>query len=133
MGMFSYKINSQLTIDEVVAVLAGSGIRRPVTDRERIGKMFDAADLVVSAWYGNRLVGVARSLTDWCYCCYLSDLAVHKEFQNNGIGKELVARTRRQIGEQCMLLLLSAPSAMGYYPRLNMENLSNAFIFHRIS
>jgi GNAT superfamily N-acetyltransferase len=131
MDAFSYRINGLLGIDDVINVLAGSGINRPVDDKERISKMFQNADLVVSAWHGDRLIGVSRALTDWCYCCYLSDLAVHKDFQRKGIGKELIALTRKQIGDGCMLLLLSAPSAMEYYPRINMVKLSNAFIFHR--
>ena len=74
--------------------------------------MFSVPSLVLSAWVGNELVGLSRSLTDYAYCCYLSDLAVDKKYQGAGIGKELVRRTQAIIGDQVSLILLSAPDAM---------------------
>jgi ribosomal protein S18 acetylase RimI-like enzyme len=131
MDIFDYRINQPLAIEDVISVLTGSGINRPVTDIARVKKMFENADLTISAWQDDRLIGLARSLTDWCYCCYLSDLAVHEDFQRQGIGRQLVALTRKEIGEECMLLLLSAQGAMEYYPRLRMDKLDNAFLFNR--
>lgn len=129
----TYRINDPLPTKDVVDVLVGSGINRPVSEPGRIAQMFQNADVVVSAWHGGRLVGVSRALTDWCYCCYLSDLAVHRDYQKKGIGREMITITRKEIGNGCMLLLLAAPSAMDYYPLLKMEKLSNAFMFHRIN
>ncbi|UAY54684.1 GNAT family N-acetyltransferase [Arachidicoccus terrestris] len=126
-----YAINKIIPIDTIIEVFDSSGINRPTGDMKRIESMFKAADLTVSAWDGDQLVGIARSLTDFCYCCYLSDLAVRKEYQHEGIGKELVRRTRLEIGPQSMLLLLAAPSAVAYYPKLGMEKMDRAFIFNR--
>ncbi|MBX0332406.1 GNAT family N-acetyltransferase [Pontibacter sp. HSC-14F20] len=108
-----------------------SGINRPTDDHERIEKMYANSNLVVSAWDGEKLIGIARSLTDFCYICYLSDLAVRKEYQKEGIGRQLIALTREIIGEQTMLLLLSAPSAMDYYPKVGFEKAENAFMIRR--
>gem|GEM_PF-57499 len=127
----TYTLRKDIPVNAVIAVLESSGINRPTEDPARIEAMFQAADLIVSAWHGDQLVGIARSLTDFCYCCYLSDLAVRKEYQSAGIGKELVARTRREIGPQSMLLLLAAPSAVDYYPKLGMEKMERAFIYNR--
>ena len=93
--------------------------------------MIDNANLTITAWSGSDLIGIARSLTDFCYCCYLSDLAVDKKFQHKGIGKELIQRTRKEISEDSMLLLLSAPEAMEYYPKVNFEFVDNGFIIKR--
>ena len=107
-------------------------MHRLVRDRaERVQRMLDNANLIVTAWDGDRLVGVSRAVTDFSYCCYLSDLAVDESYQRAGIGKELVRRTREAAGLECTLLLLSAPAAMGYYPKIGFEKLENAFAIKR--
>lgn len=127
----SYRTGVVPATQEIISVLDSSGIRRPTSDPERITQMFRCADLVVTAWEGDLLVGLARSLTDFCYCCYLSDLAVRAEYQRRGIGRELIARTRAECGEGVTLILVSAPTAMTYYPAIGMERLEGAFGIRR--
>ena len=93
--------------------------------------MFANSNLVVSAWHGAELVGVARSLTDFVWCCYLADLAVKKEFQKSGVGRRLVEMTREAVGEKSMVLLLSVPDALEYYPKIGMKKVDNGFIYNR--
>ncbi|MFO1280886.1 MAG: GNAT family N-acetyltransferase [Burkholderiales bacterium] len=126
-----YRHNHPLDPRDVVRVFDRSGIVRPTGDLPRIARMFAAPCLVLSAWDGERLVGVSRSLTDYVYCCYLSDLAVDKDYQGRGIGRELVARTRAVIGDEVSLVLLSAPGAMSYYPGLDFQLADNAFVIRR--
>lgn len=128
-----YRTNAALRTEDIIAVFDGSGISRPTNDPARIRKMFDHAGLVISAWDGMQLIGIARSLTDFSYCCYLSDLAVKKEYQKAGIGKTLIELTQQAIGENCMLLLLSAPGALEYYPKVGFEKAENGFIIKRSS
>ena len=115
----------------IIDVYNSSGINRPTADKYRIAKMYAHSNLVVTAWDKEKLVGISRSLTDFCYCCYLSDLAVRKEYQKHGIGKKLIALTKEKIGEQTMLLLLSAPAAMDYYPKVGFQKVDNGFIIKR--
>gem|GEM_PF-873784 len=96
------------TTAEIIEVYNSSGINRPTTDPHRIAGMYANSNLVVTAWDGNLLVGVSHALTDLVYCCYLSDLAVRKEYQKQGVGKDLVRLTKEAIGPRCMLLLLAA-------------------------
>jgi GNAT superfamily N-acetyltransferase len=128
----SYKTDVIPEKELVVDLYKSSGLNRPVDDKERIGRMYANSNLVITAWDGEMLVGVARSLTDFCYCCYLSDLAVRKEYQKLGIGKRLIQRTKEQIGDQTMLLLLSAPTAMEYYPEVGFQKVENGFIINRV-
>ena len=127
----AFRINAPVPVEQVIALYQDSGLNRPVADRERIAAMYANSNVVVSAWEGEELIGVARSVTDLVYCCYLSDLAVRKTHQGAGIGRELIARTKAHVGEGTMLLLLSAPNAMSYYPHIGMQEVSNAFILHR--
>ena len=126
-----YRHNFPLDPLDVVRVFEQSGIKRPTSNLPRIARMFAAPCLVLSAWVDGELVGLARSLTDHAYCCYLSDLAVDKQYQGLGIGKELVKRTQAIIGEEVSLILLSAPDAMSYYPTLGFEPAGNAFVIRR--
>lgn len=126
-----YRHNFPLEAAGVAAVFDASGIRRPTKDLARIERMFANANLIFSAWHEGKLVGVCRALTDFSYCCYLSDLAVDKAFQKHGIGRELIARVRSTVGEEVALVLLSAPEAMKYYPKVGFEKIENGFIIKR--
>lgn len=129
--MIDYRRDVPLRTEDIIRVFQASGIRRPIDDAARISRMFAQSNLVLSAWDGERLVGVCRALTDFSYCCYLSDLAVDRACQHQGIGRELVERTRTLLGEEVSIILLSAPEAMDFYPRLSFEPVANGFIVRR--
>lgn len=131
MSAIEYRHNFPLVASEVAAVFDASGIRRPTNDLARIERMFSNANLIFSAWHEGKLVGVCRALTDFSYFCYLSDLAVDKAFQKHGIGREFIARVRSAIGEEVALVLLSAPEAITYYPKVGFEEIENGFIIKR--
>jgi predicted N-acetyltransferase YhbS len=103
------------------------GERRPVEDFGRIKKMCENANLIVTARLDGKLIGVARSITDFTYCTYLSDLAVDKDPQKRGIGKRLIEETKKQ-APQAKLILLSAPAAIDYYPKIGMKKHDYCFI-----
>ena len=126
-----YRTNYPVSAEAVAQLFRHSGIRRPVDDLDRIQQMVNHANLTITAWDGELMVGIGRSLTDFSFCCYLSDLAVDKDYQKQGIGKAIVAKTREILGEDVMLLLLSAPEAMSYYPRIGFDKADNAWIIHK--
>lgn len=104
-----------------------SGLRRPVDDLPRIQAMIDHCNELLTAWSGEQLVGVARALTDYRYCCYLSDLAVDPDFQRRGIGRRLIKLLEELLEGEAILLLLSAPEAREYYPHIGFERVENAW------
>ncbi|HSO38649.1 MAG TPA: GNAT family N-acetyltransferase [Labilithrix sp.] len=116
-----YRTGNDLDLDAVIALYRVStlGARRPVDDRERMRAMIANANLVISAWAGPVLVGIARSLTDFAFCTYLSDMAVHIDWQRQGIGKELMRRTQ-QAGGRATVFLFAAPAAVDYYPHVGL-------------
>jgi ribosomal protein S18 acetylase RimI-like enzyme len=54
-----------------------------------------------------------------------------KEYQKYGIGKKLISLTKESIGDQVMLLLLSAETAMDYYQKVGFQKGDNGFIIKR--
>jgi GNAT superfamily N-acetyltransferase len=133
-GVVFAREEGRLGAEAFVDVVRRSGLNRPVEDLARIAAMLVHANLVVTAREaagGGRLIGVARSLTDFAYCCYLSDLCVDAAWQGKGVGRALVAETKRLVGPGAMVLLLSAPAAMEYYPRIGMERVANGFVIRR--
>jgi N-acetylglutamate synthase-like GNAT family acetyltransferase len=127
----SYLEAPAISAADLAGVFRASGINRPVHDLARLETMLAHANLVIGAYADGRLVGIARALTDFSYCCYLSDLAVAKDYQHRGVGRELLRRVKARIGDQSMLLLLSAPEAMGYYPKTGFEKVENGWIIKR--
>lgn len=133
MNKIEYKINVPVKADEIVELYKNCGLPRPTGDEARIEEMFANSNLVITAWNDEELIGVARSLTDFAWSCYLADLAVRTDFQKAGVGRKLVEMTREAVGERSMVLLLSVPDALGYYPKLGMEKVESGFIFNRKS
>ncbi len=128
--MIRYASDEPISAEQFIALLERSGLaaRRPVHDRACIEGMVAHADLTITAWDDARLVGVARSVTDYSYCCYVSDLAVDRAYQRTGIGKRLLDLTQAQVGPLCKLLLFSAPAAQSYYPHIGFQNNPNGWV-----
>jgi predicted N-acetyltransferase YhbS len=129
-----YKVENYLDPYEFIDVLNRStlGERRPVDDFIRVKKMCKNANQIVTARLDEKLIGIARSITDFVYCTYLSDLAVDKDYQKKGIGKKLIEETKKQT-PQAKLILLSAPAAIDYYPKIGMKKLNQCFILDDIN
>ena len=128
-----YALEPDLMADAFIGVLQASGLaeRRPVSERQRIETMLRHADIIVTARDGERLIGVSRAIADFSYCCYLSDLAVDRAYQRRGIGKRLIERTRDAAGRDTALILLAAPAAADYYPRIGMTRHDACFLYPR--
>lgn len=118
-----YASEPNLTAPEFIDVLRRSTLaeRRPVDQLERVERMLQGADVIITARCDGRLVGVSRAITDFAYCTYLSDLAVDEQFQRQGIGKQLIEETHAAAGLDTRLILLAAPKARTYYPHIGMQ------------
>ena len=129
----AYQLEPGLSAAEFVDLLVRSTLaeRRPVDQPATIERMLRQADVIVTARVAERLVGVSRAITDYSYCTYLSDLAVDREFQRRGIGRELIRRTHEAAGLATALILLSAPAARDYYPHIGMQRHESCWIIPR--
>ena len=130
MQTVTYSHERAITSEAFIDLLKRSTLaeRRPVSERERIDSMLKHANLICTAWDGELLVGVARSVTDFSYCCYLSDLAVDAAYQNRGIGTELLRLTQSRLHPKAHLLLLAAPKAETYYQTIGMQQHPSAWL-----
>ncbi len=129
--MIEFTVNGRVGIPEVIELYRDAGLPRPIDDADRIERMYSGSNLIVTAREGEKLVGVSRAITDGAWSCYLADLAVASSHQKAGVGRKLVELTKQVAGEESMVLLLSVPTAMEYYPKIGMERLENAFIIWR--
>ncbi len=128
MNEIIYTVEKSLDVSEFIEVLKNSTLaeRRPVDDEQRISSMCNNANLIVTARLDAKLIGAARSITDFVYCTYLSDLAVDVKYQKKGIGKRLIEETKK-IAPQAKLILLSAPAAVDYYPKIGMTKHNSCY------
>lgn len=127
-GSVTLRTNHPISVEQYVSLLNAStlGERRPVQDPEKIAAMLHHANLLVTAWDGDTLIGASRCFSDYAYVTYCADLCVHRDHQRRGIGKQLLQETLRAGG--CRVVLLAAPAARDYYPRIGMEQHPSAWM-----
>jgi len=128
-----YRINVPITADQFIDLLERStlGERRPINDRECMEGLIANSNLTVSAWENDALIGIARSMTDFYYACYLSDLAVCQSHQKSGVGRQLQIITQNQLGPRCKLILIAAPAANTYYEHMGFTNNPRCWVLDR--
>ena len=127
------KKNQLISLEQFTDLLKHStlGQRRPIEDKICLQGMLDHANLTISAWDEDKLVGIARCVTDFHYACYLSDLAVDESYQNQGIGKQLQIRVQNELNEHCKLILISAPAANSYYEHIGFTRNERCWVLQR--
>ena len=127
--MIQYRDNAAITAEQAIELYKRStlGERRPIHNVQTFEAMLKNANLTITAWDGERLVGISRSLTDFAYVAYLADLAVDQDYQRSGIGKQLIEETKMRLGHECMIVLLAAPKANDYYKHIGFEHNPRAW------
>ena len=127
--MIEYRDNATITAEQAIDLYKRStlGERRPIHNVQTFEAMLKNANLTITAWDGETLVGISRSLTDFAYVAYLADLAVDQEYQRSGIGKQLIEETKSRLGPECMIVLLAAPKANEYYEHIGFEHNPRAW------
>lgn len=127
--MIEYRDNAIITAEQAIELYKRStlGERRPIHNVQTFEAMLKNANLTITAWDGELLVGISRSLTDFAYVAYLADLAVDQQYQRSGIGKQLIEETKVRLGPECMIVLLAAPKANEYYEHIGFEQNPRAW------
>ena len=127
--MISYSDKAPITAKQAIDLYKRStlGERRPINNVSTFESMLKHANLMITAWDGDKLIGISRSLTDFSYVAYLADLAVDEQYQRMGIGKQLIEETKACLGPECLIVLLAAPKANAYYEHLGFEHNPRAW------
>lgn len=127
--MIEYRDKATITAEQAIDLYTRStlGERRPIHNIQTFEAMLKNANLTITAWDGEKLVGISRSLTDFAYVAYLADLAVDESYQRSGIGKQLIEETKARLGPECMIVLLAAPKANDYYKHIGFEHNPRAW------
>jgi GNAT superfamily N-acetyltransferase len=125
-----YRDDAILSVDDAIDLYRRSTLsdRRPVDRPDIFEGMLKNANLTITAWHGEQLIGISRSLTDFSYVAYLADLAVDEDFQGRGIGTQLIQETKQRLGRECMIVLLAAPKANSYYAKVGFEHNPRAWV-----
>jgi predicted N-acetyltransferase YhbS len=131
--MITYRDEAQISAAQAIDLYIRSslGERRPINNLQTFESMLKHANLTITAWDGDQLIGISRSLTDFSYVAYLSDLAVDQKYQRQGIGKKLVDETKIRLGPNCMIVLLAAPKANDYYQHIGFEHNPRAWTLRK--
>jgi predicted N-acetyltransferase YhbS len=127
--MITYRDEAQISAAQAIDLYIRSslGERRPIDNLQTFESMLKHANLTITAWDSDQLIGISRSLTDFTYVAYLADLAVDQKYQRQGIGKKLVDETKIRLGPDCMIVLLAAPKANDYYQHIGFEHNPRAW------
>lgn len=128
--MIRYSTTETITVGQFRGILERStlGERRPLDSEDTLDAMLTNASLLATAWDGEMLVGIARSVTDFAFCCYISDLAVDEAYQRQGIGRQLIEATAQRLGPDCKIILLAAPKADSYYGGVGFQRHPRAWV-----
>ena len=131
--MITYRDEAQISAAQAIDLYIRSslGERRPIDNLQTFESMLKHANLTITAWDGDQLIGISRSLTDFSYVAYLADLAVDQKYQRQGIGKKLVDETKIRLGPDCMIVLLAAPKANDYYQHIGFEHNPRAWTLRK--
>ncbi len=127
--MINYSDKAPITAKQAIDLYKRStlGERRPINNVSTFESMLKHANLMITAWDGDKLIGISRSLTDFSYVAYLADLAVDEQYQRMGIGKQLIEETKARLDPECLIVLLAAPKANSYYEHLGFEHNPRAW------
>ena len=128
---FSLEPNLQAAEFQTILILSTLADRRPAQDLARLDMMLRQADLIVTARLDGELIGISRAITDFSYCCYLSDLAVDARYQHRGVGKRLIRETHIAAGMNTALILIAAPAAESFYPKIGMKQVASCWMIPR--
>lgn len=128
--MIRYSATETITVGQFRGILERStlGERRPLDSEDTLDAMLTNASLLATAWDDEMLVGIARSVTDFAFCCYISDLAVDEAYQRQGIGRQLIETTAQRLGPHCKIILLAAPKADSYYGGVGFQRHPRAWV-----
>ena len=103
--------------------------------KERIEKLVKNVSIsLVARNEDEKIVGVLFGLTDFCYWLYVTDLGVDREYEKNGIGKQLMKRAHDIAGgeKDIAVYLIANENAVPFYKKLGMKFADDVMQYNKI-
>ena len=96
---------------------------------ERLYKALNNCETVFTAWDDSRLVGLINAIDDSELTAYVHYLLVRPEYQNNGIGKELLRLVRDKYKDYLYVeLIAESRELIGYYEKNGFKNVEGVYV-----
>ncbi|WP_243543894.1 GNAT family N-acetyltransferase [Pseudodesulfovibrio tunisiensis] len=97
------------------------GTRKP----DRLRRTFENSDLVLFARDGDRLVGLARALSDGVAGSIIYDLCILPEYQGKGLGKRMMKAMLGRLKSR-NVLLYAVPGKEKFYEQFGFRVMTTA-------
>ena len=133
---FQYKTNKDLNHTNILALYSDAGWTNYTKDIPKLMRGIENSLDVISAWDGDKLIGLIRTIGDKETIIYIQDILVLKAYKRQGIGRQLMKYIleKYQDVRQIILLADSEPEQKYFYESMGMEdgNISNLKTYRKI-
>ncbi len=103
----TYSIQRDFTSQQAFDLYASVGWSAYTNDLPKLLRAISKSSLVISAWHGEELVGLIRTLTDGETIAFIQDILVKPAYQGKGIGDELMSRLLNNLPEIRQIVLMT--------------------------
>jgi len=103
------KTDHDIPFDQLVDLYNSFGWLAYTSDEQKpkLQEAINNSIHVVTAWSNERLVGLARCISDDVSICYLQDILIHPEFQRHGLGRKLLSNCLERFAHVRMKVLIT--------------------------
>lgn len=111
---------TRLPDDELLSLYESVGWTAYTADPTILRQAVENSSYRVAARDGERLIGLARAISDDATICYLQDVLVHPDHRRSGVGRALVAAVLQRYAHvrQKVLLTDDEPAQRAFYESL---------------
>ena len=96
-------------------------------------KSLENSENVISAWDGEKLIGLGNAISDKFLVVFYSHLLVLPEYQNKGIGAEIMRRFGEIYRDFHQQILVSVKDAIPFYEKCGFkigEGTQTMWVYH---
>lgn len=105
MKNIDYKVNDSISVGMLTELYSSVGWSAYAGDAEIMGKILPGSFCYISAWSGEKLVGLVRAISDGCYVFYIQDILISHDYQRQGIGTQLIKQILEQAKNMKQIIL----------------------------
>lgn len=88
--MIKYYVGKKVDYIKLIVLFNQVGWNDKTEDTNRLRKMVENSQIVVTAWDKEEMVGFARCTTDYVFNGQINNVVVDVNYREKGIGKELI-------------------------------------------